>query len=195
MKKSIMVDMDEVITEGGFLHLINEFEGTNYTTEDVNGYYMQDLVSDKEAFFKYFITKNQYDYGVLIPNVVEVLKVLKEYYDIYICSAYIIKDIPKESGVLLLQKHNYLCEKLPFIPVDNFAFINNKSIINCNIKIDDKLENLENADIKILFTSYHNKDYDDEFLRSKGVIRANNWLDIKKFLLKGIENESSSSKK
>ena len=195
MKKSIMVDMDEVITEGGFLHLINEFEGTNYTTEDVNGYYMQDLVSDKEAFFKYFITKNQYDYGVLIPNVVEVLKVLKEYYDIYICSAYIIKDIPKESGVLLLQKHNYLCEKLPFIPVDNFAFINNKSIINCNIKIDDKLENLENADIKILFTSYHNKDYDDELLRSKGVIRANNWLDIKKFLLKGIENESSSSKK
>ena len=61
MKKTVMVDMDEVITEGGFLHLINEFAGTNYTKDDVKGYYMQDLISDKDAFFKYYITKNQYD--------------------------------------------------------------------------------------------------------------------------------------
>ena len=194
MKKKIMVDMDEVITEGGFLHLVNEFEGTNYTKEDIKGYYMQDLVSDKDAFFKYFITKNQYDYGILIPDVVEVLNVLKDYYDIYICSAYIIKEIPKESGVLLLYKHNYLCEKLPFIPVENFAFINNKSLLNCNIKIDDKIDNLENADIKILFSSYHNQDLDEEFLKQKGVIRANSWLDIKNILLKELDNESSSSK-
>ncbi len=186
MKKTVMVDMDEVITEGGFLHLINEFAGTNYTKDDVKGYYMQDLISDKDAFFKYYITKNQYDYGILIPDVVEVLNILKDYYDIYICSSYIIKEIPKECGILLLYKHNYLCEKLPFIPVNNYAFVNNKSIINCDIKIDDKIDNLVNADIKILFTSYHNKDLDGEFLKENGIIRANNWLEVKNILLKEL---------
>ncbi len=195
MKKTVMVDMDEVITEGGFLHLINEFAGTNYTKDDVKGYYMQDLISDKDAFFKYYITKNQYDYGILIPDVVEVLNILKDYYDIYICSSYIIKEIPKECGILLLYKHNYLCEKLPFIPVNNYAFVNNKSIINCDIKIDDKIDNLVNADIKILFTSYHNKGLDDEFLKENGVIRANNWLEVKNILLKELDNESNSTKK
>lgn len=195
MKKTVMVDMDEVITEGGFLHLINEFAGTNYTKDDVKGYYMQDLISDKDAFFKYYITKNQYDYGILIPDVVEVLNILKDYYDIYICSSYIIKEIPKECGILLLYKHNYLCEKLPFIPVNNYAFVNNKSIINCDIKIDDKIDNLVNADIKILFTSYHNKDLDDEFLKENGIIRANNWLEVKNILLKELYNESNSTKK
>lgn len=107
MKKTVMVDMDEVITEGGFLHLINEFAGTNYTKDDVKGYYMQDLISDKDAFFKYYITKNQYDYGILIPDVVEVLNILKDYYDIYICSSYIIKEIPKECGILLLFMLNF----------------------------------------------------------------------------------------
>ncbi len=195
MKKTVMVDMDEVITEGGFLHLINEFAGTNYTKDDVKGYYMQDLISDKDAFFKYYITKNQYDYGILIPDVVEVLNILKDYYDIYICSSYIIKEIPKECGILLLYKHNYLCEKLPFIPVNNYAFVNNKSIINCDIKIDDKIDNLVNADIKILFTSYHNKDLDGEFLKENGIIRANNWLEVKNILLKELDNESNSTKK
>ncbi|MFR5856669.1 MAG: 5' nucleotidase, NT5C type [Bacilli bacterium] len=195
MKKTVMVDMDEVITEGGFLHLINEFAGTNYTKDDVKGYYMQDLISDKDAFFKYYITKNQYDYGILIPDVVEVLNILKDYYDIYICSSYIIKEIPKECGILLLYKHNYLCEKLPFIPVNNYAFVNNKSIINCDIKIDDKIDNLVNADIKILFTSYHNKDLDDKFLKENGIIRANNWLEVKNILLKELDNESNSTKK
>ena len=82
MKKTIMVDMDEVITEGGFLHLINDFAGTNYAKEDIKGYYMQDLVPDKKAFFDYFIKHNQYDYGYLMQDVVEVLKYLQKYFEI-----------------------------------------------------------------------------------------------------------------
>lgn len=193
MRKSIMVDMDEVITDGGFLHLVNEYGKTNYTAQDVKDYYMQDLVPDKDEFFKYFVTKNQYDYCRLLPDVREVLKYLQDYYDIYIGTSYVIKEIPKECGIVLLQKHNYLYDNLPFISPDNYIFISNKSLLNCDIKIDDKLSNLENAKIKLLFTAYHNKDLSDEYLQSMGVIRVNNWLEIKDILVKELNNESSST--
>lgn len=190
-----MVDMDEVIAEGGFLYLINDFLGINYTKEDIKEYYMQDLVPDKTAFFDYFIKHNQYDYCKLLPDVREVLKYLQDYYDIYIGTSYIIKEILQECGINLVHKHNYLYEKLPFISPENYIFISNKALLNCDVKIDDKLSNLENAKIKLLFTAYHNKDLDDEYLKSLGVIRVNNWLEIKDILVKELDNESSSTTK
>ena len=78
--------------------------------------------------------------------------------------------------------------------MDNYIFINNKSLLNCDIKIDDKLDNLENANVKILFTAYHNKDLSDEYLHSLGVIRANSWFQIKDILLKENSDANSSTK-
>ena len=194
MKKTIMVDMDEVITEGGFLHLINDFAGTNYTRDDIKDYYMQDLVSDKTAFFKYYVTKNQYNYCRLLPDVVEVLKYLQEFFDIYIATAYVINEIPRECGINLVQKYEYLYDNLPFISPQNYIFINNKELLNCDIKRDDCLDNLKNARIKLLFTSYHNNDLSDEYLGSLGVIRVNSWLEIKDILMKEVSDEGCSSK-
>ena len=193
MRRSIMVDMDEVITEGGFLYLINEYLGTNYTKEDVEGYYMQDLVPDKDEFFKYFISNNMYDYGILLPNVKDVLEELQKYYDIYIGTSYIIPELPRESSMILKYKHEFLYDNLPFIKPENYIFITNKSLLDCDIKIDDKLDNLKNAKIKLLFDSYHNKGLSDDYLKSVGVVRVHNWLEIKD-ILEGID-ESSSSKK
>ena len=193
MRRSIMVDMDEVITEGGFLYLINEYLGTNYTKEDVGGYYMQDLVPDKDKFFKYFISKNMYDYNILLPNVKEVLEELQKYYDIYIGTSYIIPELPRESSMILKYKHEFLYDNLPFIKPENYIFITNKSLLDCDIKIDDKLDNLKNAKIKLLFDSYHNKGLSDDYLKSVGVVRVHSWLEIKD-ILEGID-ESSSSKK
>ena len=176
MRRSIMVDMDEVITEGGFLYLINEYLGTNYTKEDVGGYYMQDLVPDKDKFFKYFISKNMYDYNILLPNVKEVLEELQKYYDIYIGTSYIIPELPRESSMILKYKHEFLYDNLPFIKPENYIFITNKSLLDCDIKIDDKLDNLKNAKIKLLFDSYHNKNLSDDYLKSVGVIIVHSWL-------------------
>lgn len=194
MKKSIMVDMDEVITEGGFLHLINEYLKTNYTKEDVNGYYMQDLVPNKDEFFKYFISKNMYDYGILLPNVKEVLEELQNFYDIYIGTSYIIPELPRESSMMLKYKHEFLYDNLPFIKPENYIFITNKFLLNCDIKIDDKLNNLNNATIKLLFDSYHNKDLSDDYLKSIGVTRVHSWLEIKNILMED-NGESNSTKK
>lgn len=42
--KKIMIDMDDVICDGGFLSLVNQFLGTNYKKEDIKTYYIQDLI-------------------------------------------------------------------------------------------------------------------------------------------------------
>ncbi len=195
MKTKIMVDMDDVIVTGGFLYLINDFLGTNYIEEDFKSFYMQDIIEDKKAFFNYFLTKNMYDYCKLSDNAYEVLNYLNEKYDLYIGTSYIFKEIPKESGKILLDKFYYLQDKLPFISPYKYIFLGDKSVLNFEIKIDDKEENLEGANKKILFTAYHNVNILDEELKTKGIDRALNWLDVKELVLKyedDLENRNNN---
>ena len=58
-----------------------------------------------------------------------------------------------------------------------------KTKIRYDIGIDDRPSNLENCDKKLLFTEFRNKKLTDKELKEKGVIRVNNWLDVKKELL------------
>ena len=182
--KKIMIDMDDVITEGGFLHLINSYLKTDYKQEDFNEYYMQDIVPNKEEFFRYFLENNQYDYCNLKKDAKEVLKELNMYYEIYITTSYLIKEVPNECGIILLQKFNYLKKELPFINPYQYIFTSNKSIINTDIKIDDKISNLENAKRKLLFTAYHNKNIKNKYLIENNIERVDEWKDVKKLLKK-----------
>lgn len=181
--KKIMIDMDDVIVSGGFIHLLNEFMHTDYKEEDFNKFYIQDTIPNKKEFFTYFFSKNLYDYGVLKDGVVESIKELSKIYEIYICSSYIYKDEEEGSGIILKYKHDYLLKNFPFLNPNNFIFTGNKSIINCDIKIDDRVENLENADIKLLFTAYHNKNLTDIELSKRRIIRVNNWEEIENLLV------------
>ena len=186
MKKKIMVDMDDVICGGGFMGIINEFLGTNYTETDVPGYYVQDLIPKEKLndFFDYFLSKNMYDYCQLEPGAVENLFELNDFFDIFIGTSYLIPKIEERSGIVLLHKFNYLREHLPFINPRNIAFICNKDIIQCYAKIDDRIENLKRARRKLLYSSYHNVYLEDVFLEKKGIERACGWPDVKKKLLK-----------
>jgi len=49
-KKVLMVDMDEVIVEKGFLYLINKYLGTNYKDTDFTQFRMQEIMSPKGFF-------------------------------------------------------------------------------------------------------------------------------------------------
>lgn len=184
MKKRIMVDMDDVITTGGFLHLINEYLKTNYTEEDFESFYMQDIVPNKDDFFKWFKTHNMYDYCSLTPKVYEVLEKLSKNYEIFIGTSYIIRDIIKDTAFLLPQKYEFLINTFPFINPNNIIFLGNKSVLNCDIKIDDRIDNLDGAKTKILFTAWHNKNISKDELNNKGIKRANNWKEIENIFLK-----------
>lgn len=182
--QTLMVDMDDVITHGGLLYLINDFLGTNYAESDFTDFYMQNIIPNKEDFFKYFITKNLYDYCTLAPNAYEILEQLNNKYEVFIGTSYIYPEIKKDSGIILLHKYNYLYENLPFINPKNYVFLGNKEILNCDIKIDDKIENLKNARTKLLYSAYHNKDINEKVLTNNNIKRVDNWNDIKIKLLK-----------
>lgn len=187
-KKTIVIDMDDVITTQTLTRIINEYLGTNYKDEDFTEFYKQDVVPNKEEFFKYFLTKNEYDYATISPNAIEVIKELNKKYEVFIGTSFIFKEIVNESGILVKNKYDFLIKNFPFLSPMNFVFVGNKSILKSDVKIDDKIENLVNGDIKILFTAYHNKNISDEELKNKGIIRAKNWLDIKKILLESEED-------
>lgn len=187
--KRILIDIDDTITDqDGYLYLVNKFLKTNYTINDVKGYYIQDLVPKEKMddYTNYFVTEDTYKYCNIYPNCKDVMKKLNDNYEVYICSSYVYRDNIMYSADALKYKFEFLIKNFPFLNPNNFMFASNKSIIDCDIKIDDKIEHLENAKIKLLYTAYHNKNITDEELKEKGIIRVNNWLDIENILLKQL---------
>lgn len=185
MKKRIMIDMDDVIVENGLQNMMKEFVGGDIDLLQ-NHYYIQDSLGDKkEKFFEYFITKNLYDYVEEVDGAFDAIKALSEQYDIYICTAYIWREIVMHAGMNLKNKFDYLHHKFSFLDPEKFIFTGSKSIIDCHIKIDDKINNLENAtETKILFPAFHNNNLDKEELKKQGIIKVSGWKEITDMLLK-----------
>ena len=42
--EKLIVDMDDVLCEKGFIRMINEFLGTDYKQEDAKSYFVNDLI-------------------------------------------------------------------------------------------------------------------------------------------------------
>jgi len=187
-KKKILIDVDEVICDSGFLYLVNKFLNTNYKIDDFTEYYIDDYVlkddETKEKFYQYYLQHNSYDYATLLPNAYEVIEKLNCKYDVYICSACVMFCLINNSGKFFMDKYDWLIKTFPFLNPNNFILTNSKNIIKADIQIDDRLSNLEgDISIKLLFDSYHNKNISDSELQSKNIIRVNNWKEIDKLLL------------
>ena len=187
-KKSIMIDMDEVIVVGNFSNYLIEFLG-KVDFEKLHSQYRQDLIKGREEEFrKIYKYQNLYknnnnDYVEPLPNCVEVIKELNEKYEVFIVTTYIWKEDVIDAATNLKNKFEYLNYWFPFIDTNNFIFITDKTKIKYDIGIDDRVSNLENCDKKLLFTEFGNKKLTEEELKNKGITRVNNWLDVKKELL------------
>lgn len=183
--KAIMVDMDDVLTYGNFSKILEDYLGYRPDYENIKNYYIKDILGDKkDDFFSKFKDMDMYENATLLPDCYDTLKELSKHYKIYICTDYIWREIVEYAGNNLKNKYNFLYEKLDFIEPKNYIFTADKSIVNCDIKIDDKLNNIEGATTKLLFTAWHNKDISDEELKQQSIIRVNNWKEIKEVLLK-----------
>ena len=184
--KKILVGMDDVICVHGFIGIVNDFLGTNYTEYDAKSYYINDLVPKEKMddWIEFYKNKNVYDYMKLSEDVQEVLKKLNEKYEVYIVTAYIFRDDPSISGNQLKNKFDYLQKNLPFINPERFAFLSDKSLITADIRIDDSMEKLNGpAQTKLLFTAYHNENINNKELKKNNIQRVNNWKEIEQILL------------
>ncbi len=180
--KTLLIDMDNCITDPKILEYINEFSNTNYKLEEQTDFYLQNLIKDKKnEFYDFLSTKNLYEDCPLKDDCYEVLEKLNKIYDIYIVTSYLWKDKTDSSAHNLKNKYNYLREKLPFIDPSKYIFTTNKNIIKGDISIDDKLSNLH-TNKKLLFTAWHNKQIPENELKEKGITRVNAWIDILKEL-------------
>lgn len=182
--KTIMVDMDNVLTYGNFSKILEDYLGYKPNYDNIKNYYIQDILEDKkDEFFSKFKDIDMYENATLLPDCYEVLQELSKYYKIYICTDYIWREIIEYAGNNLRNKYNFLYSKLNFIEPKNFIFVGDKSVVNCDIKIDDKVNNIEGAKTKLLFTAWHNKDLTDDELKKQNIIRVNNWKEIASILL------------
>lgn len=179
--KTLMIDMDDVITRGNFYEYVEEFMGTKIDMDKTTNYYIiqETVESKKEEFWKYVEDKDLYKGAPLFDDCYEVLEKLNKKYDVYIVTSYLWREVIDISGKNLGYKYYYLKEKLPFIDPSKYIFTTNKNLLKFDIKLDDKIGNLEGAETKILFNSWHNnhETYSDD------IIRVNNWKEIGDVLL------------
>lgn len=187
MKKTIMIDLDQTICDGGYLDIVNKFLKTNYKDEDIEEYYYEELIPGgiNDEYIDFFYSQDVYSYVWFIKDAYEVLGKLNEKYEIFICSSYVNDNCGIErSYIHLANKFKFLFDKLPFISPHNYIFTSRKDIIKCDIKIDDKLSNLEGyGEIKLLFDSHHNRKISDDVLKEKNVRRVSSWKEIEEILL------------
>lgn len=183
--KKLIVDLDDVICGQGFMNIINQYLNTDYKEEEVKGYYLQDLIDkDKlDDFYRFFFDSNMYNYVVIFPNATRVIEKLNKKYELYICSSFVVPGIGSELGMLLKHKYEWLHTNFPFIKPNQLIFMSSKHLIDADIRIDDRLSNLEGpGSLKILYTSYHNRNITDKELKQLNIIRVNGWLEIEKLL-------------
>lgn len=189
--KTIMVDMDDVITIGNFNKFLEEFLGQKIDTDNNKYKYRQESIKGRENEFRLIYQyRNLYANVPLLDGCYEVLRKLNEKYDVYIVTAYIWGQDIINAEENLKNKFIYLKENLPFISSQKYIFTQDKKILDFDIKIDDRINNLEGAKIKLLFTAWHNKNISSKELESKGIIRVDSWYDIEKVL----ENINISTK-
>ena len=188
-RKSIMIDMDEVIVKGRFTEFVEEFLG-EVDLERLNGFFRQDFIKGKEdEFKKIYAFKNLYkknDGSFVEPlsNCIEVIKRLNKDYDIYIVTSYVWKENVIDAAHNLKYKYEYLRHFFPFLDCNNFIFISDKNKLNFDIGIDDRPQNLISCKKKLLFTEFRNKKISKEDLEKENIIRVDKWLKIQDILIK-----------
>lgn len=182
--KTIMIDMDDVLLKNNFEKYIQEFVGKKIDFEHECKEYRDEFIKDRyDEFREKYEKKSLYGDVPLFDDCYNVIKKLNDVYDVYICTDFVWNHEIFDTASVLLEKFNYLKRELPFISPNKYIFGKCKQFMEFDIKIDDRIKNLENSKCKLLFTTWQNKNYNQDKLEKEEVIRVNNWKDIEKILL------------
>ncbi len=184
----IAIDMDEVMADSlsRHLQLYNDEFGTALCKQDLQGRPLHlavpeahrrriDEIALSDGFF--------WDLDVM-PGCQEVIRELTKRYDVFIVTA--AMEFPNS----FLPKHAWLQEHFPFLDIRNVVYCGDKSIVDADIMIDDRVRNLEQFQgMKILFSAPHN-------MSENRFLRVNSWAEVREVLLEDeprLRQHSSAS--
>ncbi len=178
--KTIYLDFDNTIVESNkrIIEMLNEKYGTSKTEEDLCDYNYNSIYpiseSEKTKMFENddFYNGLEFKYGVL-----DVLNKYNKFYNIIILS------IGTEEN--LRKKQEWLKKFLPdyqFIGIDGQTRKKNNINMENAIQIDDNFSCLKtNADLKILYKSFHNFPW-QEPTSDEELMMVNTWEEIDSIL-------------
>lgn len=183
--KTIMIDLDDTIVFGGYLDVVNEYLNKDYKEDNITEYRFETLLPNgiDEDYVNFYYQKDIYNYTKIYEDAKETLEKLNDKYDICICSAYVMPEGIEKSYIHLANKYKYLLKEFPFLKADNFIFTSRKDLVKCDIKLDDRIENLKGDCVKLLYTARHNKNVSEEELNRLGIKRVNSWKEVEEILL------------
>ena len=170
----IALDFDETLfpTMEKVLEIYNKRNNTNIVLSNITKYNLHENFSFDVAdeLLSIFVDQNVYENLQPYKGAVRTIKTLIESgHEVYIATSTDVRNL--EWKEQLLQKH------FPFIPKDNLIRIHNKSLLNVDVLIDDKIDNLISifAD-RICLSQPWNQDEDADYAYS--IYRVNHWGEI-----------------
>ena len=172
--KYIAIDFDETLfpTLERVLDIYNQRNNANLELSQITTYNLSDSfeadVADK--LIELFVDKSVYDSLQPYKGAVKAVKTLIEQGpEVYIATSTDVRNMGWKEE--LLQKY------FPFIPKKNLIRIHNKSLLNVDVLIEDKLDNLKStfAD-RVCFNQPWNVDEDADWVYS--IYRIHHWGEI-----------------
>ena len=170
----IAIDFDEVLfpTLEKILETYNQRNNANIELSQITAYSLYDsLPSDiAEKIISLFTEKNIYNTLQPYKGSVKAVKSLADKgHELYVATASDIRNM--EWKERLLQRY------FPFIPKENIIRIHNKKLLNVDVLIEDKLDNLiQTFAERVCFNQPWNQDKNSDYIYS--IYRIHNWSEI-----------------
>ena len=188
--KRIAIDFDETLfpTLEKVIDIYNKRHGTNFELSQITAYNLSDSfdVDVADELLELFVDKDVYSSLQPYKGAVRAVKTLVEQgHEVYIATSTDVRNMEWKEE--LLQKH------FPFIPKKNLIRIHNKALLNVDVLVEDKMDNLTQtfAD-RICFNQPWNVDEGKDFAYS--IYRINHWGEINN-IIQNIERKDKEWEK
>lgn len=173
----IICDVDNVLNNLAeqSIAFYNKHNGKNIQLADIVTYHCEDClpIEDAMGIISYFKDKTLWDSLTPLPGSQNTLRhLIRQGHRIYLATA--------TDPINFNWKIEWLQKYFPFIPSDNVIRIVDKSLLKCDVMIDDHLDNLiGNMCERIVIDAPWNRSTSKDF--SYSIYRAHIWDDVLRF--------------
>jgi len=135
----IGIDLDDTINNlvNKWIEIYNQDYNDNLKIEDIKTWDIADYTKIGKSFYAY-LDSNIFKHLSIKSGASEVIEKLCKEHEVYIVTA----NASYNKGVCD-DKVDFIKKFMPFFPIKNIIFINNKSLLDLDILIDDGLHNFE----------------------------------------------------